>query len=49
MNLNEEIIKILVFSSIFVLPITIAIICSVVHTCKVSKQVEKGEHEWLLP
>ena len=49
MNLNEEIIKILVFLGIFVLPITVAIIYGVVGARKVSKQVEKGEHGWLLP
>lgn len=49
MNLNEEIIKLLVFLGIFVLPITIAIICTKVSIRKISKRVEKGEHEWLLP
>lgn len=49
MNLNEEIIKLLVFLGIFVLPITITIICTKVSIRKISKQVEKGEHGSILP
>ena len=49
MNLNEEIIKILLFLGIFVLPITIAIICGMAAARKVSKQVEKGEYKWFFP